>query len=109
MAKANCDDCGRPIEVAFMPWEFSSHSLAAWVCPKCADKREQTERKRVAGLHRKNPTRKVKNRCSYCDGKGKVKGYKCMACDGAGRIETTKGGPSSEELKGLPYRVGKPI
>ena len=112
MEKTNCQDCGRPIKIKPDFWKPISQQTLVWICPNCADLREKAEKHRIAELYRKKKERKVRIKCSSCNGNGRIKGYKCMACNGSGKIESTEGGPSFEELYPFGFRtpgIGKPI
>ena len=74
LSRENCRSCGRPFD-ALVDMTGPAKYLGGLLCAKCNSK-----------LRPLKPPKKDKpDRCYYCGGSGKVKGYKCAKCDGTGK------------------------
>lgn len=74
----NCIECGRHVEIVYNDDSGGYHHKLI-----CSDCHERITKE----LDFKYPPIVFKNKCNYCNGKGKINVYSCIECNGSGIIK----------------------
>lgn len=81
MAKKNCSDCGKIIEVVlYRPSIADIGASISYVCDNCSSKIDKRNKEILS-----KPVKKKYWDCSQCKGSGRFKGHPCAECNGSGK------------------------